>query len=63
MLRSIDHALKIDLYILYRVNNPHEKTFPAPQGVHRHGGLEMKVDSPLVAHREVRRDIGPLDSP
>ena len=23
----------------------------------------MEVDSPLVVHREVRRDVGPLDSP
>ena len=60
---SIDHALKIDLHTLYRVNNPHEKTFLALQGVHRHGGLEMEVDSPLVMCRKVRRDIGPLDSP
>ena len=49
--------------MLYRVNNPHEKTFLAPQGVHYYSGLEMEVDSPLVAHRKVRRDIGPLDSP
>jgi hypothetical protein len=50
---------KIDLHTLYRVNNPHEKTFPAPQGVHRRGGLEMEVDSPPAASREV----GPPDSP
>src|ERR1700716_2980747 len=60
---TIDHALKIDLHTLYRVNNPHEKTFPAPQGVHRHGGLEMEVDSPPVARREARRKAGPPDSP
>ena len=61
ILESIDHALKIDLHTLYRVNNPHEKTFPAPQGVHRCGGLEMEVDSPPAARREARRE--PPDSP
>ena len=55
--------MKIDLHTLYRVNNPYEKTFLAPQGVHRYGGLEMEVDSPPVARREARRDVGPPDSP
>ena len=63
ILKSIDHALKIDLYTLYRVNNPHEKTFPTPQGMHRYSGLGMEVDSPLVVRRKVHRDVGPLDSP
>ena len=31
--------------------------------MHRHGGLEMEVDSPLVAYREACRDVEPLDSP
>ena len=31
--------------------------------MHRHGGLEMEVDSPPVARRKARRDVGPLDSP
>jgi hypothetical protein len=31
--------------------------------MHRHSGLEMEVDSPLVARRKARRDVGPLDSP
>jgi hypothetical protein len=43
-----DHALKIDLHAIYRVDNPYEKSFPAPQGMHRRGGLEMEVDSPLA---------------
>ena len=55
--------MKIDLHTLYRVNNPHEKTFLAPQGMHRYGVLEMEVDSPPVARRKARRDIGPLDCP
>ena len=63
LFAAIDHALKIDLHTLYRVNNPHEKTFLAPQGVHRCGGLEMEVDSPPAARREARRDVGPPDSP
>ena len=62
-MESIDHALKIDLYTLYRVNNPYEKTFLAPQGVHCYSGLEIEVDSPLVVHHKVRRKVGPLDSP
>jgi hypothetical protein len=31
--------------------------------MHRYGGLEMEVDSPLVVYREACRNIGPLDSP
>jgi hypothetical protein len=41
-------ALKIDLYTLYRVNNPQKKSFLALQGVHRCGGMEMEVESPQV---------------
>ena len=51
------------MHTLYRVNNPHEKAFLAPQGVHHYSGLEMEVDSPLVACRKARHDIEPLDSP
>jgi hypothetical protein len=51
------------LHTLYRVNNPHEKTFLAPRGVHRRGRLEMEVDSPPAARREARREAGPPDSP
>jgi hypothetical protein len=46
-------------YTIYRVNNPHQKSLPAPQGVHRHDGLEMEVDSPPAARREAE----PPDSP
>jgi hypothetical protein len=31
--------------------------------VYRYSGLEMEVDSPLVAYREARRNVRPLDSP
>jgi hypothetical protein len=31
--------------------------------MHRYGGLEMEVDSPLVARHEARCEVGPLDSP
>ena len=31
--------------------------------MHRHGGLEMEVDSPPVVRCKARCDIGPLDSP
>ena len=43
--------MKIDLHEIHRVDNPYEKSFPAPQGVHRRGGLEMEVDSPLATRR------------
>ena len=46
-----DYTLRIDLHAIYRVDNPHEKSFPAPQDVHRCGGLEIEVDSPLVTRR------------
>ena len=46
-----DHALKIDLHAIYRVDNPYEKSFLAPQGVHRYSGLEIEVDSPLAIYR------------
>ena len=46
-----NYILRINLHIIYRVDNPYEKSFPAPQGVHRRGGLEMEVDSPLATRR------------
>ena len=49
--------------MLYRVNNSYKKTFLAPQGMHRHGGLKIEVDSPLVARRKAHCNVGPLDSP
>ena len=48
-----NHALKIDLHAIHRVDNPYEKSFLAPQGIHCYSGLEIEVDSPLAIYRTI----------
>ena len=58
-----DYTLRIDLHTIYRVDNPHEKSFPAPQGVYRRGGLEMEVDSPPATRRATEGSGSKLQEP